>query len=603
VIIKKLLLLILFFGVLLSPCLTSFAQKVFTDATEKTGLKDASMHGAAIVFGDYDNDGDFDLFISYGIWMVDNLGSCAFFSNNGDGTFTDITEKIGFKNDRGVYLHAGFLDYDNDGLIDFYTSYVENLWVKPKILIYHNNGNKTFNDISAKSGLELLGASFNGSFFDFDNDGYLDIFFALQFQNFLFKGKGNGTFVNVTDVSGLEGEIITVESALGDYDNDGNMDIFLSNTVGPSLLYHNNGDGTFSSVGKKAGVEEERGAGRCAAFFDYDNDGDLDIYTIAGVASSRLYRNDGNGTFTEVAQKAGAWLDSGERLTIGDYDNDGYIDMYVMGWMGERTLFHNNGDGTFTNLAIESGIKQGWAQFPGGCAFADYDNDGFLDLCSADNGKFTIYHNDGNQNHWLNIKLVGTKSNRDGIGARVKVKAGELSMMREINSGCAWANMVLTANFGLGRNSVAQNIEIRWLSGTITLLSDIPADQFIVVEEGKGITKGQAVNSHDKLPITWGGIKGNRLYQNYPNPSNPETWIPYQLENNADVEIKIYSSEGRLIRTLNLGRKQAGSYINQDNSAHWDGKDESDERVSSGVYFYVIKAGDFTASRKMIILR
>jgi hypothetical protein len=158
------------------------------------------------------------------------------------------------------------------------------------------------------------------------------------------------------------------------------------------------------------------------------------------------------------------------------------------------------------------------------------------------------------------------------------------------------------AYFGLGKNSAANSVEIKWPSGRIQTMKDVPANQIIIFSEAQGLIQGKSVTSQGKLIVTWGSVK-SKLYQNYPNPSNPETWIPYQLANDADVEIKIYSLEGRIIRTLNLGHKQAGSYINQDNSAHWDGKDESGEQVSSGVYFYVLKAGDFTASRKMIILR
>jgi hypothetical protein len=176
-------------------------------------------------------------------------------------------------------------------------------------------------------------------------------------------------------------------------------------------------------------------------------------------------------------------------------------------------------------------------------------------------------------------------------------------MIREINPGCAWANMILNAHFGMGRNSIAQNIEIKWTSGAVTSLSGVLADQFIVVEEGKGLTKGQAVEPYGKLPVTWGEIKYNRLYQNYPNPFNPETWIPYQIENDSDVEIDIYSSDGKLVRILKLGSKQAGSYMDKGKSAYWDGKDDKGQQVASGVYFYVLKAGDFTESRKMVILR
>ena len=254
--------------------------------------------------------------------------------------------------------------------------------------------------------------------------------------------------------------------------------------------------------------------------------------------------------FTNVTEKAGLkGAPIGASMVWGDYDNDGYIDIFAMRWgnwgdNGEtRALFHNNGDGTFTNVIKESGIlSDGPAN---GCSFADYDNDGFLDLYSASLGVHSLYHNSGNNNNWLKIKLVGSigdipvnikRTNRDGIGSRITIQAGDLSMIREINTGCTRGYIPTIAHFGLGQNSVAGKITVRWPSGQITELQDIQANQFLVIKEGTGIIEtieskpvSRGVEPGEKLTSTWGVIKQDKLYQNYPNPFNPETWIPFTL--------------------------------------------------------------------------
>jgi hypothetical protein len=261
------------------------------------------------------------------------------------------------------------------------------------------------------------------------------------------------------------------------------------------------------------------------------------------------------------------------------------------------------------NISAQSGSA-------GGCSFADYDNDGDLDLYVANYGSTdALYRNDGNDNHWLHIKLIGTRSNRYAVGARITVKAGELSMLREINGGTSRAQHSMTAHFGLGQNTQVDSVKIRWpwgKVGQVTTLTNIPADQMIEITEGvdgyKTLHTGegmrQTVEPSGKLPGTWGKVKKTDLLQNYPNPFNPETWIPYQLAKNSSVAIKIYTSSGQLVRTLELGDKRAGLYAYKTDAAYWDGTNESGEPVASGVYFYTIQTDDnYTATKKMVMAR
>ena len=474
------------------------AQVTFTDVTQEAGITNQSLNSLAVAWGDYDNDGDPDLYVAHGIGGTAEVvrGPNVFYRNNGDGTFIDATDKAGLGNVRNQGgWYAGFMDYDNDGYPDLY---VENYGGATQYIFYNNNGDGTFLDVTREMGMEIPGAVENGATFgDYDSDGDLDIYFTTNIPNVFYENNGDGTFTDATDRSGLGNTLMGMDVASGDYDNDGHLDIYLANAdldadqvpneLQPTALYRNNGDGTFTDVAEEAGVSMERDS-RGVISFDYDNDGDLDIYVAgASPAVSSLYRNNGDGTFTDVAREAGVIVIYSHNLTVGDYDNDGYVDIFVMPWSASRALFHNNGDGTFTDVGREAGVWRQWGN-AGGCAFADYDNDGDLDLYVANyNSTDIFYRNNGSDNNWLRIRPVGTMSNVDGIGARVTVQAGELSMMREINNGNSRGQHELVAHFGLGRNARADNVEVRWPSGQVDVLQNVPANQFILLKEGVGI--------------------------------------------------------------------------------------------------------------------
>jgi len=227
-----------------------------------------------------------------------------------------------------------------------------------------------------------------------------------------------------------------------------------------------------------------------------------------------------------------------------------------------------------------------------------------------------LYHNNGGVNSWLHIKTVGTKSNRDGIGTRIKVVAGALSMVRWVGGDSAYSQNSMLVEFGLGKHTGADVVEIRWPSGQVDVFRNIPADQSITVKEGVGIISGRvvAVQPKDKQFVTWGKVKKDRLLQNYPNPFNPETWIPYRLSQDGHVVISIYNVEGQLVRLLNLGKQSAGVYVTKDKATYWNGKDSLGKKVASGVYFYTLQverqrnpAGkgtdNFTATRRLVIVK
>jgi hypothetical protein len=454
------------------------------------------------------------------------------------------------------------------------------------------------------------GNGMTAAFLDYDNDGWLDIYVVNDGQSKkLYRNEADGTFDDATADAkvGYNGE--GRDAAVGDYNNDGYVDIYVVNDGEPNILYRNDGDGRFEDVSAEAGLDDG-GSGRTAAFGDVDNDGDLDLYLANGdmndVDKHLFFVNKGDGTFEDGSKAAGIDA-SGQRssVTFLDYDNDADLDIFVIIWGSPSKLYSNNGDGTFVNVARDEKLRQVYSNYA--AAFADYDNDGDLDMFLANStfrGQFNLngapnalYRNDlEGGNNWLHIKLTGMGGNSSAIGAKVFVTTGDVRQMRQITSG-GLAQDSLTVEFGLGQAQKADTIQVKWPSGEVVSFGDVNANQVFVITEGRAVEP-----SSDKLIITWGRMK-NHLYQNYPNPFNPETWIPYQLVEDADVNIKIHDAAGRLVKALYLGHKPAGLYISKYRAAYWDGKNEAGEEVSSGVYFYTIRAGDFAAAKKMVTAR
>jgi len=384
----------------------------------------------------------------------------------------------------------------------------------------------------------------------------------------------------------------------GDYDNDGDLDLYVVKERGlggkesANVLYRNNGNGTFTDVTGEAGVGC-RGNSRGCAFGDYDNDGYLDLYvTNSDYQADVLYRNNGDGTFTDVTGEAGVvhtgW---GTGVAFGDYDNDGYLDIYVMNAFEPHILFHNNGDGTFTDISDMAAV--GSTVLEGGLTLGDFDNDGDLDIYLAAWGKANIlYRNNGNDNRWLALKTRGVASNRDGIGARVRVVAGDLSMVREVSGGSGYLSQnSLPVEFGLGSYPQADTITVNWPSGIVDTFYAVNADEFYTAIEGNNLV-GMKEARQVAHPKTFS------LSQNYPNPFNPFTRISYSLPKDCEVRLNIYNVLGQRVRVLVNESKKAGYYY-----AIWDGKDEGGRQVGSGIYFFRMEAGDFKSTKKMVLIR
>jgi hypothetical protein len=526
----------------------------FTDITAQAGIRFKHNSGAfgkkylpetmgsGVCFIDYDNDGWQDILLINSMdWPGHKSGNSypALYHNNKDGTFTDVTWQAGLALEMyGLGCAVG--DYDNDGYDDIYITTVGSNH------LFRNLHDGKFADVTAKAGVADPGFSSSAVWFDYDNDGKLDLFVAHYIEwsidtdqycsldnknksyctpqrfkgqsSTLFHNKGDGTFENVTKKAGLyDPTSKALGVALLDYDNDGWLDLFVSNDTEPNKLYHNNHDGTFTDVGVAAGLAySEAGTARAGMgtdAADYDNSGwqSLVLGNFTNESMS-LYHNDGSGLFTDEAPRTGIAAMSNKSLTFGtfffDYDLDGLPDILaVNGHVSDDInvvqpnvkyaqpphLFHNLGSKKFEEVTTKVGTALPRPIVSRGAAYADVDNDGDLDLViTANNGPARLLRNDnGNKNDMLRVKTIGTRSNRDGIGAKVTVKtANGTRLFAMVKTGSSYLSQSeLPLTFGLGKREPGKtvSVEIVWPSGHKDSISNVKASQFITVQEGKGI--------------------------------------------------------------------------------------------------------------------
>lgn len=499
--------------------------------------------GAGCAWIDYDQDGLLDLYLvnsaATKLYIPQRPLRSALYHNNGDGTFTDITERAGVGAEGLFGMGVAVGDFNNDGFPDLL------VLGYGRCILYRNNGDGTFTDVTAHSGVENRGRwASSAAWFDYDNDGRLDLVIANYLdwspeRNFycgdrapgmrsychpddylgqpptLFHNEGDGTFTDVSKSSGVGAKPV---NGLGvvtfDYDNDGWQDIFIANDSMPNSLFHNNRDGTFREVAYTNGVavsgdgQAEAGMGVDAA--DLSGNGRLDlIVTHLDQQLARLYRNMGQQGFDDATLRSRigytTYHMSGFGARFFDYDNDGARDLFIANghvldniqlynadtrYAEPKLMFRNMGNATFENVSDQLGPDLRLPRVSRGAAVGDFDNDGDLDILVNNNGQSPqLFRNEGgNANHWLEIFLIGVKSNRDGVGARVKVTAGDFIQYDQKKGGMSYQSAQdPRLHFGLGAHSKIDSIEIIWPSGIVTQLANLKSDQIIAVKEGVGL--------------------------------------------------------------------------------------------------------------------
>ena len=505
-----------------------------------------TMTGGVALF-DYDNDGFLDIFFTNGaaipsLEKTDSSFSNRLFHNNGDGTFTDVTAKAGLAG-VGYSMGAAAGDYDNDGFVDLYVTGVN------RNQLFRNNGDGTFSDVTEKAGVTGtvpgIGKAWAvaAGWFDYNNDGLLDLLVVNylnydlktasacsvgklptycspnDFQgtpNILYRNNGDGTFTDVSAASHI-GRYVGkgMGLAFADYDGDGFTDIFISNDTYPNLLLHNNGDGTFTDMASDAGVAyNEMGktvAGMGADFRDLNNDGVPDIFHTAMFGDTfSLYANEGKGQFSDVTTSSGLTSGTGRLTAWGtgayDFDNDGLKDLFTADaaildnsvevehrpYRLPNRIFRNAGNFKFEDVSDFAGADFAAPAAHRGAAFGDLNNDGKVDVVvTVLNGPPEIFMNrTESEHHWIILKLVGVKDNRDGLGTKVKITTAHGSQYNEATTALSYnSSSDKRVHFGLSEDPVIDRIELSWPSGVKQILRSVKADQVLTIREAAESSK------------------------------------------------------------------------------------------------------------------
>jgi hypothetical protein len=536
----------------------------FTDVAPRAGLTTPVVYGEeyvkkyiveangpGIAFFDYDRDGWLDIFLVNGTrhegFPRGQEPTNHLYHNNRDGTFTDVTEKAGLKH-TGWGYGVCIGDYDNDGYDDLFLTYFG------KNVLYHNNGDGSFTDVTEEAGLKQTGTRYASgcTFIDYDRDGNLDLFVARYIdldlattpigganryckykdvsvncgpmglnKEFcsLYHNNGDGTFTEVSAKAGIRapGGRFGLTAVTFDYNNDGWPDLFVACDSTPNLLFRNNHDGTFTEVAMEAGVavngDGQEQANMGVAVGDYDGDGWLDLFLPHfSDDTPLLLRNVKGDFFDDLTYAAGLAVNTQYvcwGVGFADFDNDGWLDLFhVTGtvypevekvypeyrFKTKRIVYENNGNGTFDEVSERCGPAVLEPHASRGCAFGDFDNDGNLDILVMNMSEppSLLKNENHSGNHWLNVKLVGTRSNRSAIGARVTLTAGGQRQVREVLGASSYISQSdLRQHFGLGQARKVDQVEVRWPSGQVEKVGGWEADQFVTIEEGRGLIKAE----------------------------------------------------------------------------------------------------------------
>lgn len=524
----------------------------FVNIAAQLNLND-QFESKSILWADYDNDGDRDLLVT------NMLGPSRLYRNEGNLHLVDVTAASGISTDTLPTTGACWGDFDNDGWLDLYVINYnrEAPYNHERNYLYRNLGGQGnpqagFQDVTLSAGVaDSAKYPFVAVFFDYNNDRWPDIYIANDRdpRNTLFRNNGDGTFSDVSAESHSDLSFEAMGIAVGDYNDDGWFDLYVSNGPLGNGLLRNNADGTFTDVADSLSVAVGKACWG-VNFFDYDNDGDLDLYVCASMGHTpgssdrrnELFENLGNGGFTPT---------SGLGL-----DNDNYVSY--------------------------------------GNAIGDFNDDGYADIAVLNElSNFSLWRNSPGENHWIKITLQGAAANRDGVGSLIEVYRGGSHTVRLTQCGISYDSQnSAVETIGVGSAAIIDSIIIRWPGPdyTVDVLRSVAADQLLTIAEGQTIVTGLG---DDPLPSS-----GFSLNQNYPNPFNPSTRIRFSLFASGVADLQVFDLRGRLVKTLLRGNLNPG-----DHEISWDGRDDEGRPASGGIYFYRLKFSGRELTRKMLLIK
>lgn len=536
--------------------LQSVQAQYFSKVTSGSHVTDGGS-SRAVNWIDYDSDGDLDLFVTNGPQGGQNN---FLYRNDGNEVFTKITDSPVTLDNRSSD-GSTWGDYDNDGDEDLY---VTNWYGQPNLL-YINNGNGTFTQIAGSAVSTNNTFSEAASWGDMDNDGDLDLYVCNSDgdrRNNLYRNNGDGSFTRITTGPAVTETYYSRNADWIDINNDGKPDLFATNEGNQhENVYYGNGDGTFTKA-VLAPLTTSAGNTTSSSWEDVDNDGDFDLLIVNyNDQNNKLFLNNGNGTFTESVQGS-LVSDGGDSFgsVMGDIDNDGDVDIYITNAFSsagrvKNFLYINDGTGNFTrDTADISAVETGWSY---GSAMGDYNNDGWLDLfvakCYDNSENNSLFRNNGGANSWIKINLEGTVSNSSAIGAIVRVKTMKNGMplwqSRRVSGSSGYCGQTLQLHFGLADAQVTDSILVEFPSGVKQVLTQIAANQTLSITEDSTLYTdiGEA-----RLP------EGFVIYNSYPNPFNPETTIRFSLPAAGFVDLTVFNQSGELVTRLVKGMLSEG---------------------------------------------
>lgn len=586
---------------------THLFSQTFIPMAQQAGFEVAS-HSNSVTVADYDNDGDLDVYIvASRLYRVADPNTWnRLFRNNGNNTFTDITALAGVRSmlsgypvgSMGNKLGAAWGDYDNDGYIDlFLANYGPNH-------LFRNNGNGTFSDVADAAGVKGVDNQVNSSamWVDIDLDGDLDLHVCgYTRENVLYENNGDGTFTDISVSAGID-DVSQAFTALPiDANTDGYPDLYLANDYGANDFFLNNGDNTFSRKTSLFGLEDD-GDGMGAAIADYNGDGMFDMYitNIGSFNPNPLFTATGQDSFVDMSiqmnvNDAGwAW-----GTEFFDFDHDRDLDLYVVnGWgtmPGNNYLFENqmaDGGSGFVDISSQSGVDGG--RQARGLVVFDYDDDGDQDMLVANiTDKPYLYRNDNGNGNWLKVDLEGTVTNRNAYGATVTLHV-DGSELHQMNDGVDfYGQSDKPLHFGLGDWQTVDWIDVQWPGGEKERFANISVNQQILLSEGDGMLTGI-----DPLDNLNGNLETFILVGNYPNPFNGNTHIQFKLAVKDIVDLKIVDILGRVVYTES---REFASGIGQ---FSWNGLDNSQAGVAGGLYFFTLEQrGKVSRTGKMLYIK